>query len=292
MAHLKTNREQPIPRFKENSSLSLAEIERKYHNLFQNAQIAMYRLKIDGSVFLDANNKLAELFECSVDELLNKSALIKWANLDKLRAMVNLVNEKGVLTDYEIQIITKKGNVRICLASTSLYPEDGYLEGSILDITNWTNAKAALAKSEKKYDDSMETNRTNAEAARFQSDDNAKVALAKSEKKYDDSMETNRTNAEAAFAKSEKMFRSLIDFAYDWEYWIAPSGHFLYISPSCERITGYKPDEFINDHTLMARIIHPDSSLVYKKHIEEYHIDNKSQDAQELEFKITDKNGK
>ncbi len=204
---------------------SLAESERKYHNLFQNAQIAMYRLKLDGSAFLAANDKLAELFECTVDELLNKSALIKWADLDKQRAMVDRVNEKGLLTNYEIQIITKKGNVRTCLASIRLYPEYGYLEGSIVDITNRNTAKDALAQSEKRYDASMETNRTNAEAARFQSDDNAKVALAlsddnakealalsddnakealfQSEKKYDDSMETNRTNTEAALALSK-----------------------------------------------------------------------------------------
>jgi PAS domain S-box-containing protein len=213
-----------IDSMSENAARALAESERKYLNLFQNAQVAMYRSKIDGSAILAANDKLAELFECSVDELLNKSALIKWADLDKRQTMINLVKENGILTNYEIQVITNKGNLRTSLASIRIYPEYGYLEGSIVDITNRNTAKDALAKSEKRYDDSMETNRTNAKVALALSDDNAKVAralsddtakdaLAKSDKRYDDSMETNRTNAEAALAKSDK--RGADDFMFD-----------------------------------------------------------------------------
>ncbi len=40
--------------------------------------------------------------------------------------------------------------------------------------------------------------------------------------------------------RSEQRFRTVADFAYDWEYWVDPDGNYIYVSPSCERITGYR----------------------------------------------------
>ena len=34
-------------------------------------------------------------------------------------------------------------------------------------------------------------------------------------------------------------YRTVADYTYDWEYWSAPDGTLNYVSPSCERITGY-----------------------------------------------------
>ena len=68
----------------------------------------------------------------------------------------------------------------------------------------------------------------------------------------------SRVSAEAALRKSEERCRTVADFTYDWEYWVGAEGNFLYVSPSCERITGYSAEEFIGDPDLMNRIIHPD----------------------------------
>jgi PAS domain S-box-containing protein len=64
--------------------------------------------------------------------------------------------------------------------------------------------------------------------------------------------------AEKELRESEKRYRTVADFTYDWEYWVEAEGNFLYCSPSCERITGYSAKEFIDDPDLMNRIIHPD----------------------------------
>jgi len=55
----------------------------------------------------------------------------------------------------------------------------------------------------------------------------------------------------------EERFRTIADFAYDWEYWVAPDGSIAYMSPSCERIAGYRVEEFCNDPGLLESIIHP-----------------------------------
>ncbi|MGK7919426.1 MAG: PAS domain S-box protein [Trichodesmium sp.] len=57
--------------------------------------------------------------------------------------------------------------------------------------------------------------------------------------------------------KSEERFRTVADFTYDWEYWLNPERKFIYVSPSCERITGYTPEEFLENSKLFKTIIHP-----------------------------------
>lgn len=57
---------------------------------------------------------------------------------------------------------------------------------------------------------------------------------------------------------SEKKFRTLAEFATDWVYWISPDLGLAYISPSCEKITGYRREEFLENPSLIEQIIHPD----------------------------------
>ncbi|MBF0509976.1 MAG: PAS domain S-box protein, partial [Deltaproteobacteria bacterium] len=74
---------------------------------------------------------------------------------------------------------------------------------------------------------------------------------------------------EEALQKSEELFRTMSDFTYDWEYWLDPEKQFVYISPSCERMTGYRAEDFRNDPTLLTRIIHPDDLAVNITHLGE-----------------------
>jgi len=62
---------------------------------------------------------------------------------------------------------------------------------------------------------------------------------------------------EAALDEEQK-YRIIADFTYDWEYWMAPDGRLLYVSPSCRRISGYSPREFMEMPGLLEKIIYPD----------------------------------
>ena len=66
-----------------------------------------------------------------------------------------------------------------------------------------------------------------------------------------------RMNSEAALRESEYRFRTLADFTYDWEYWIGTDGRVVYVSPSCERITGYCSQAFYDRPSLIEEIVHP-----------------------------------
>ncbi len=68
---------------------------------------------------------------------------------------------------------------------------------------------------------------------------------------------------------NEIKFRTVADNTYDWEYWRSTDGSLVYMSPSCERITGYSAEEFMQNPGLMAAIVHPDDRDLYLRHIEE-----------------------
>ena len=94
---------------------------------------------------------------------------------------------------------------------------------------------------------------------------------------------------EETIRENEEKFRTVADFTYDWEFWITPDGNYKYVSPSCERITGYRPLEFILDSDLLMKIVHNDDRDKIVNHfssLQEYHRDNDS-----LEYRIIARNG-
>ena len=69
---------------------------------------------------------------------------------------------------------------------------------------------------------------------------------------------TDRKLTEKALIEREKRYRTVADFTHDWEFWVGPDGSFLYVSPSFERVTGYRPEELKNDPSLLFEtIVHP-----------------------------------
>ena len=98
-----------------------------------------------------------------------------------------------------------------------------------------------------------------------------------------------REIAEEEVIQSENKFRIVADFTYDWEYWRKPDGSFVYVSPSCERITGYASEEFIQDPDLYLRIIHPDDRRLMSEHFRE---DLSDRPLFEMEFRIIHRDGR
>jgi len=80
--------------------------------------------------------------------------------------------------------------------------------------------------------------------------------LLKANKRLEKEIQERR-NSEAALRESEYRFRTLADFTYDWEYWMGTDGQQLYVSHSCERITGYCSQAFYDRPTLIEDIVHP-----------------------------------
>lgn len=94
--------------------------------------------------------------------------------------------------------------------------------------------------------------------------------------------------SQEALQKSEQRYRMVADFNYDWESWIDPDGVPIYISPACERISGYGREDYLKDHTLLERIIHHDDVPVWNN----YMADSSTGDEQAIDFRIHHKNAR
>jgi PAS domain S-box-containing protein len=77
---------------------------------------------------------------------------------------------------------------------------------------------------------------------------------------------TQRKQQEQRLQAEELRYRTLADYTYDWEFWINQDSNFVYVSPSCERITGYRADEFYNNSSLLEEIVHPEDRELFRNH--------------------------
>ncbi len=98
-----------------------------------------------------------------------------------------------------------------------------------------------------------------------------------------------RKQYEERLKKSEELLKTVSDFTYDWEYWVSPSGDILYCSPSCLKITGYNPEEFINKSVSLEAIVHPDDRESFLGH-RSYYQDSHKEET-EIQYRIITKNG-
>lgn len=94
-------------------------------------------------------------------------------------------------------------------------------------------------------------------------------------------------NYKNAIRENQEKFRIVSEFAYNFEYWINENKQLAFISPSCERITGYSRKDFEQSDHLMFDMIHPDDKEMWRNHLvtfdEPVHND--------IEYRIIAKNG-
>lgn len=95
-----------------------------------------------------------------------------------------------------------------------------------------------------------------------------------------------KSMADAQLKEALERYHTVADFTYDWEYWIAQQNRIVYMSPSCERITGYGSAEFMADPDLMSRIVHPEDASVYERHRHRRVDLSEGSGSEEIEFRI------
>lgn len=93
-----------------------------------------------------------------------------------------------------------------------------------------------------------------------------------------------RNHVQEQLIEAEAKYRTVADFTYDWEWLQSPAGEFIYVSPSCKRVTGRDTNEFIADAGLLRRIIHPDDQLIWDNH---RHKTVRGEAVSSIQFRIT-----
>lgn len=104
------------------------------------------------------------------------------------------------------------------------------------------------------------------------------------------SLESLVAQRTALLERSEEKYRVLADYSPNWEYWSAPDGSFMYVSPACEAVSGYPPSSFFAEERLMDQIIHPEDRARWRQHD---HADDPehAERTESLELRIIARNG-
>ncbi|MBN1531996.1 MAG: PAS domain S-box protein, partial [Spirochaetes bacterium] len=98
-----------------------------------------------------------------------------------------------------------------------------------------------------------------------------------------------RVGYEEALRESEVKFRTIADFTADWEYWLGIDGSFVYVSPSCREITGYGPEDFSGDPSLMLSVVKEEDRNIIRDHLDGTRVDS---DAGTVDFRIVTRDGR
>ncbi|WP_130471902.1 PAS domain-containing hybrid sensor histidine kinase/response regulator [Candidatus Magnetaquicoccus inordinatus] len=92
---------------------------------------------------------------------------------------------------------------------------------------------------------------------------------------------------QSGFRPNASHFRLMLDYTFDWEYWVGPNRQIWFTSPSCERITGYRAEEFLADADLLLRIVHLEDLARLQAH----HERMEQESDEELDFRIVRRDG-
>ncbi|MCX5814806.1 MAG: PAS domain S-box protein [Proteobacteria bacterium] len=121
----------------------LKKSEEKYRSIFENAIEGIFQTTPEGQ-FLTVNTKLARIFGFSsqeeVMEAITDIGRQLYVNPDERDEFIRIIQEKGVVRDFELQMRRKDGSIFwSALNYRSVYDESGkllYYEGTCEDITD------------------------------------------------------------------------------------------------------------------------------------------------------------
>jgi len=98
---------------------------------------------------------------------------------------------------------------------------------------------------------------------------------------------TAQIQTEQALQASEDRYRIVADYTHAMECWVSPTGEMLYVSPSCERITGYAREYFMSNRSALEQMVHPEDQDAWKR----FNSGSFQGSDDSLDFRIRHKNG-
>jgi PAS domain S-box-containing protein len=128
----------------------LINSEKIFHNLFNTAEVGMFRARLDGSELINANQKFFEILGGKKEDMIGKPTDIHWLDIQQRNEMISRLKADGRVVDYECRILNKKKEIRYCLTSVNLNREMGIIDGSVIDLTDRKFTEDALKISEER----------------------------------------------------------------------------------------------------------------------------------------------
>ncbi|NHJ39254.1 MAG: MEKHLA domain-containing protein, partial [Asgard group archaeon] len=128
------------------------EAQLKYEDLFKNALIGMYRSDIKTGQIIEANEKMAEIFGCeTVDELKRYKANQFYLDNKTRKELIDILITKRSYEEVILQLKRIDDTTVWVSENAKIYPEEGYIEGMLIDITDRKHAEDALKRDRKAF---------------------------------------------------------------------------------------------------------------------------------------------
>ena len=138
--------------YRKDAEEALRESEEKYRNLFNNAQVGLYRTRISDGKFVEANDALARMFgyEDRADILDSDYTTVdNYVDPGTREKLLAILQEHSEFINFEARLYRKDRSVAWFRYSGRIYPEKGYVEGIGADITEEKRLKKRLLQSQK-----------------------------------------------------------------------------------------------------------------------------------------------
>lgn len=131
----------------------LRESEETYRNIFQNAQVGLFRTRISDGKILESNERLAEMFGYNNREefIREYTTSQNYVDAGTREKMLKEINENGSIRNFEARFYKKDKSIFWARYSAKIYPEKDWIEGVAEDITQLKIFEDSLRESEEKF---------------------------------------------------------------------------------------------------------------------------------------------
>ena len=128
------------------AAATLRASEKKYRELFNNAEIGLTRSRLDGTAFLEANDKFLAALGWAREELIGNPSTCVWYDMKDRDALLQELKSTGRAATRECRLRRKDGTVIDSVSSFRLDTTGTIVEGSMIDVTAQKAAARQLAE--------------------------------------------------------------------------------------------------------------------------------------------------
>jgi len=127
----------------------LKKSKNRYRSLIENALVGVYQVNLKGDI-LYLNDMCLRMFGFeTLEEAAPEGSPARYRNPEDRKTILEILEQTGKLTNFEIEFVTKTGESIVVLLSATL--ESDVITGMMMDISEHKRADDALRKSEGLY---------------------------------------------------------------------------------------------------------------------------------------------
>ncbi|MBE9002142.1 PAS domain S-box protein [Nostoc sp. LEGE 12447] len=135
------------------SEEALRRSEQKYRNIFENFQVGIARIRLEDGLFLEANQRQAEIlgYSCATDLIGKQFTTEFYANPNDRQLLLAEMAQQGEVRNFELQLCRRDKSLGWGLISLRRNAEDGCIDAVITDISDRKLVEESLRQSEARF---------------------------------------------------------------------------------------------------------------------------------------------